>query len=133
MAALTVTAARIAVLKSIEQINGPAAETITAGQYVRLNTTNGKIELGNASSAGEARAGGIAANSAIAGEDVTMIRKGWLDMGDALGDLTYDDDVYLNDTDGVLGDAAGTVSLIVGTVIPVTGNTTADKALRVNL
>ena len=39
---------------------------------------------------------------------MTVVRKGWIDMGDALGDLTYDDDVFLSDTAGTLADAAGT-------------------------
>lgn len=134
MATLTVTAARVAAVKEIEAFCGPAAEAITAGQYVRLNTTNGKVELGNGTSTTENRSGGIALNSAAAGETVKVLRKGWLDMGDALTDLTYDDDVFLSDTDGVLADTAGTASKIVGTVVPAWGHpTTADKLLRVDL
>lgn len=133
MSTLSVTAADVKAVRIDEDLCGPAAETITAGQYVRLNTTTGKVELGNGTNAAEARAGGIAVNGAVAGETVRMVRKGVLDMGDALGGLTYDDDVYLSDTDGTLADAAGTVSLIVGTVIPGWIATTPDKLLRVDL
>lgn len=135
MASLTVVAAKVAAVQVIEQFSGPAAEAVLAGEYVRLNTTTGKIEYGNGSSAAEARNGGIALNSAAAGETVTAVRKGLLDMGDALTDATYDDDVYLDDTDGQIsltsGDSAQTK--IIGTVVPAWGATTADKLLRVDL
>ena len=130
MATLSVTAADVALVQVIEKFTGPAAEAITAGQYVRLDTSTGKIALGNGTSAAEARKGGIAITSAPAGMTVTAVRKGIVDLGDALGDLTYDDDVFLSDTDGVLADTAGTTSLIVGTVVPVWAATTADKLLR---
>lgn len=133
MADLTITAADVAAVKIIEALTGPAAEDITAGQYVRLNTTNGKVEKGNASSAAEARKGGIALNSADAGFPVTMLRKGVVDLGAAVDALTYDDDVFLSNTDATLADAAGTTSLIVGTIVPGWGETTADKLLRVDL
>lgn len=131
MADLTIAAARP--VQVIEQFTGPAAEAITSGQYVRYNVTTGKVELGKGTTAAEARKGGIAVQSAAAGETVTAVRKGDLDVGNALSALTYDDDVYLSDTDGILADAAGTVSLIVGTVVPAWGATTADKLLRVDL
>lgn len=132
---LSITAANVAVVKEIESFSGPAAEAITAGQYVRYNTTNGKVEIGNGSSAAEGRNGGIAVNSAGAGETVKALRKGWLDVGNALSDLTYDDDVYLSDTDGALSGTSGdsTITKIVATVVPSWGATTADKLLRVDL
>jgi len=133
MATLSVTAADVALVQVIEKFTGPAAEAIAVGQYVRLDTSTGKIALGNGTSAAEARKGGIAITSAPAGMTVTAVRKGIVDFGDALGDLTYDDDVFLSDTDGVLADTAGTTSLIVGTVVPGWGATMADKLLRVDL
>lgn len=121
-------------VRVIEQYTGPAAEAIAIGEYVRFNTTSGAIEPGNGSSSGEARSGGIAIKAALqAGDTVTFVRKGVLDVGNALSALTYDDDVFLSDTDGTLADAAGTVSKIVGTVVPGYGATTYDKLLRVDL
>jgi hypothetical protein len=61
------------------------------------------------------------------------VRKGWIDIGDALSALAYDADVFLSDTDGTLATTAGTVSKIIGTVVPAWGATTADKLLRVDL
>lgn len=133
MANLTVVAADVALVQFDGPeclFTGPANEAITAGQYVRFNTTNGRIELGNGSSAGESRDGGIALETATAGATVTAVRRGIVDLGDALDALAYDADVFLSDTDGTLADAAGTVSKVIGTVVPAFGATTADKLLR---
>src|ERR671934_2075848 len=101
MANLTITASKVAPVRIDEHFTGPAAEAITAGQYVRLNTTNGKVEKGNASSAAEARAGGIAVEgAAAAGYPVTAVRRGLVDLGTALDGLGYDADVFLSATDG---------------------------------
>lgn len=133
MANLTITADDVAMVHIIEQFTGPAGEAIDAGQYVRFNTTTGKIELGNASSAAEARGGGLAVRSVSAGDTLTVLKKGIMELGAALDSLTYDDDVFLSNTDGTLADSAGTVSKIVGTVVPAWGHTTADKLLRIDL
>lgn len=133
MATLTITAADVHCVRingPNDLFSGPAGEAITAGQYVRRNTTTGHIELGNGTDAAESRDGGIALNSAAVGVTVDVQRGGIIDLGDALGDLTYDDDVFLSDTDGVLADTAGTVSKIVGTVVPAFGSTTPDKLLQ---
>jgi hypothetical protein len=122
-------------VRVIEQYTGPAAEAIAVGQYVRFNVTSGTIELGKGTTSAEARSGGIAIKAALAaGDTVTFVRKGVLDVGNALSALTYDDDVFLSDTDGTLADAAGTVSKIVATVVPgYAVTTTYDKLLRVDL
>jgi hypothetical protein len=134
MANLTIVAADVHSVRVDGEdgyITGPAAEAITAGQYVRRNVTTGHIELGNGTNAAESRDGGIALNGAnIAGITITAQRTGIVDLGDALDALTYDDDVFLSDTDGTLADTAGTVSKIVGTVEPGFGTTTPDKLLR---
>lgn len=130
---LTIVATAVKPVQVMESFTGPAGEAITAGQYVRYNTTTGKIELGNGTSAAEARKGGLALGSVAAGETVTAVRKGIVDLGNALADLTYDDDVFLSDTDATLADTAGTATLIVGTVVPAWGTSTADKLLRLDL
>lgn len=132
--ALTITAADVAAVEVFEQWTGPAAEVITAGQMVRLDTTTGKATLSNGTTAAEARCRGIALTGATAaGISMTVVKRGVIDLGDALGDLNYDQAVYLDNTDGALGTAAGTVSLVVGRVVPVWGYPTADKALHVDL
>lgn len=116
-----------------EQFTGPVNEAVAVGQYVRFATATGMIELGNGSSAPEARRGGIALHAAAAGETVTAVRKGILDVGEALVNLTFDADVFLSNTDGTLADTAGTSPLTVGTVVAGWASTAADKLLRLDL
>lgn len=132
--ALTITAANVAPVEVFEQWTGPAVEVITAGQMVRLDTATGKAALSNGTTAAEARVRGIAINGAsVAGITVTVVKRGVVDLGDALGDLDFDAAVYLDNTDGALGTAAGSVSTVVGRVVPAWGYTTADKLLHVDL
>lgn len=134
MAAISLTTtARVNVVESFVQVTLPAAEAITAGQAVRLDTSNGKFTKANATTAAEARFFGIALKSAAAGEPLTVLRSGIID-GFTLTSQAYDAAVYLNDTDGVIGDAAGTVSTVIGRVIPAhaqTLGTALDKLLLV--
>lgn len=130
-----VTANRVNVVQSFEQLTLPAAEAITAGQAVRLDTASGRFTKANATLAAEARIFGIATRSVAAGEPLTAIRRGIMDGYD-LSALAYDGAVYLSNTDGALADAAGTVSTPVGRVVPGTGVTTGtvyDKLLYVDL
>lgn len=130
-----VTAAKVEVVESIRQMTLPAAEAIVAGAPVRLDTSTGKFTNANGTTAPEARVWGIAVHSAAAGEPVTAIRNGVMDGFDVSG-LAYDAPVYLSDTDGRLDTAAGTVSVVVGRVIPATGTTLGtafDKILSVEL
>lgn len=130
-----VTANRVRVVESIEQMTLPAAEAITAGMPVRIDTTTGRFTAANGSSAGEARIYGIADKTTPAGLAVTAIRQGVMDGWDLSG-LAYDAAVYLSDTDGRLDDTAGTVSTVVGRVIPATSTTLGtgyDKLLLVDL
>ena len=135
MTALTVTASKVAVIEAWETMTLPAAENINAGQYIRLDT-NGKFALGNATTSGEVGNGGAIALSPVkAGYAVTGLRRGLLEVGDAVSSLNIGAAVYLNDTDGVLGDAAGTVSTVVGRVYPMWGGAagTADKVIRIDM
>lgn len=113
----------------------PAAEAITEGAPIRLDTTTGRWTNANGSGAAEARVRAIAVHRAVAGQALTGVKKGVLD-GYTLDALAYDADVFLSDTDGRIADAAGTVSKVVGQVIPafaVTTGIAADKLLLVDL
>jgi len=127
------TAGKIDVLESIIQMTLPAAEAIVAGAPVRIESA-GKFTNGNGTSTTENDVYGIATKSVAAGEPVTAIRKGVLD-GFTFSQA-YNALIYVSDTDGRLGDAAGTASKVVGRVIPawaVTLGTAADKLLFVDL
>lgn len=135
MAAISlVTAGRVRIVESIVQMTLPAAEAINAGAAVRIDVASGKFTNANSSTAPEARVYGIAVKTVPAGMPVTAVRKGVLDGWNIT--QAYDAAVYLNDADNVLGDAAGTVSTVVGRVIPgtaVTLGTAFDKSVFVDL
>lgn len=131
-----VTANTVHVVESIIQMTLPAAEAITAGMAVRLDTTSGKFTKANGTDAAEARIYGIAVKTVAAGLPVTAIRKGVIEGFD-LSALDYDLAIYMSDTDGMLAnDAASTVDVVVGRVIPGTGTTLGtalDKLLFIDL
>lgn len=130
----TLTVSRVGLVESIEQLHGVLGETVTAGQYVRHNTTTGAWELGKDTDTTEGRMGGIALNGGISGQGVDVLREGTVDLGDAFTGMTFDDIVYLSDTDGTLADAAGSTGRVVGSVVPGLGSfTTKDKLLRVKM
>lgn len=130
MAALTITANKVVPVLKNKYMTAPSGEAFVRGQYVRLSTT-GRWELGNSTSAGEVGFGGIALTDGPVGMAVTVMLDGVLDVGDALSAMAFGASVFLNDADGVLGDAAGTVSTVVGKVVPGHASTTADKLLYV--
>jgi hypothetical protein len=127
------TAGKIHIVESIQQKTLPATETILAGAPVRIHT-DGKWTNANGTTTTENRVWGIATKSVIAGEALTAVRRGTLD-GYTFSQA-FDAIIYLSDTDGTLGDTAGTVSTIVGRVVPgtaVVNGATFDKLLSVEL
>lgn len=134
MANLTITTARLVRGSDEVLITGPAGEVATPGQYFRLNTTTGKLEKGNGTTAGEVGAIGGVILSAVATVNLTATiakRKSGaiIDLGEALAALAFDAPVYIGDTDATLSDTAGTVSTVIGRVVPGWNATTADKLL----
>ena len=136
MADLTIAAADVAPIRVVEQLTGPAAEAIDAGEMVRIDTSAGTFTLANATTAAEGRAIGMAVTSANqAGITITVVKKGVVEVGDALTSETYDEALKLSNTDGKIDDGAGapTGSYIIGRVLPAFGATTADKVLLLEL
>lgn len=134
MADLTIDATKVAPVQVIEQLTGPASVAIEKGELVRYDTTTGKFVKAKATTAPNARACGMAiTKAAAAGQTITVVRKGVLNVGDALSALAFDASVYLSDTDALSADAAGTVSKILGTVVPGWGATAGDRLLRIDL
>jgi hypothetical protein len=129
------TADRVEVVESIIQMTLPTDEAVTAGMAVRLSTTTGKFTKANGTGAAEARVWGVATKTVASGMPVTAIRKGVMDGWDLSG-LSYDDPVYLSDTDGRLSTVAGTTNVVIGRVIPGTSvslGTAYDKILSVEI
>lgn len=117
MALIAVTTAnKLSVVESIQQLTGIAAEAILAGAPVFIAPATALFTNALGTNAANARAVGIALRTVAAGEALTVLRSGVLD-GYTLTQA-YDAPIYLSDTSGRLGDAAGTVTLVVGRVIP---------------
>jgi hypothetical protein len=127
MADLTISSTRQ--VQVVQQFTGPAAEAIAVGNRCRFDATTGQITKGNATNAAEAARGGVAVHAAAAGEAVTIINQGLVDVGEALAALNFGALIYVSDTDGAFADAAGTVTVIAGMVVPVWGSPTADRLL----
>ena len=133
--ALTISEGDVAVVEVVEQWTAPTDEAVTAGQVVRLNTQTGRATLANATTAAEANAWGIALTSANqSGITITALKRGVIDLGNALGSIDYGGTVYLDNTDGAMGSAAGSVSKVIGRVVPAWGGgTVGDKLLHVDI
>lgn len=137
MANLTITPADVRIVRMVEMLpDGPANEALNAGETVRLDTSTGKYTPANGTASGEARVVGIACNTVdYANGTLSVMRKGILDVGDALDALAYDLPIYMSDTDGTLSDGAGdsTVDVVIGRVVAGWGDTAGDKLLLVDL
>ncbi|TXH45971.1 MAG: hypothetical protein E6Q97_30515 [Desulfurellales bacterium] len=133
MAAIAIAAAdRISLLfpDNAEVYNGIAGVAITRGQAVYFHATTGRLALSNAGAAGTAKFHGIALNAAGIGQAISILKRGHIAGFTLAGN--YGSLAYLNDTDGVIGDAAGTVSAIVGAVVPLSDFPTLTKVLYIN-
>ena len=119
MADIALTAAKIGLVDPMkaEVYTFLAAEAITKGQVVYM-TTSGTVGVADANVANKQQARGIALNAAGAGQAVDVCVKGML-YGFTLSDQSYDDPLYLSDTAGAMADAAGTLTVPVGLVYPL--------------
>lgn len=135
MSDLTITAAEVSSVEVMEQFTAPAHEAINAGDAVYLVAATGKVGLADEDgSAPLNEPEGIAITTANqANIAVTVVKKGVLDLGDALAGMDYGAVVYLSATPGNLADATAGHAVVIGEVIPAWGATTADKLLRVDL
>jgi len=105
MTNLSISSVRI--VKSREQFDAPSGETFAVGEAMRIDESTGKVTPGNATSADEADVKGVACKAAVyAGETVTVVRKGLLDVGEALAGMDIDAPIYLSATDGLFADAS---------------------------
>lgn len=120
----------VRIVRAIDKFDAPSNE-VFGFEAVRYHT-DGTVTPANGSSAGEAGFEGIATvESDRVGQAITVLREGIVDVGEALAALAIGAPVYLSDTDGTLADTAGTVSVVVGRVVPGWGSLTADKLLLV--
>lgn len=130
MATITVTAAQVAPVfpHKAEIIPCVAGEAITAGAPVAL-TTAGWINA-DANAAGEQQVRGVALNSAGAGQAFDLLKRGHL-AGASVSALANDAIIYLSDTVGRLDDTAGTMTVRIGRVVPLS-DANATKVIYVD-
>jgi len=139
MALLTLEYCEIVTNEEQSPLTFKGGETVSdrRGKFMRLDPTTGKAMLGNASSTAEyGNLHGIAiSDQKYLGDSVTFFRVGLLDWGNALDGMSYDDPIYLSDTDGTFADAAGTVTAaIAGYVVSsFTSDGTAHKLAAIDL
>lgn len=135
MADLTIVPAQVAPVQVFEQVTLPAGEAIDAGEVVRLDVSTGYATLANASSAAEGRMIGIAINSAVAGQAVTIVKRGLVSLGDALDSQTLDELLAISNTDGKIDDGVGTptADYNVGRIWPAHSAVTVDFLLYVDV
>ena len=116
------------------QFEGIAAAAITAGMPVTFDGTNDTVWPSDANDAAKDGVAGIATRTAAIGEVVTCLRRGFMSGWSNLP--APGKAVFVSDTAGALADAAGTLSLAVGIVVPVFGQplgTAADRVLLVEI
>lgn len=120
MADLTVTSENVSMSYPDKAItfDAIAGATIAKGQPVYIDS-NGVAQLADASATGTSQVRGISMNSVRSGQVLAIIKEGFLE-GMGVSGLAYDARVYLSDTVGVLADAAGTVGVTIGRVLPAT-------------
>jgi hypothetical protein len=132
----TVAAAEVAPVQVIEQFTAPAGEAITAGQAVHVDATTGKLvkAMGDAADSHAGNRGIAITGANQANIAITAVSKGIIDMGTALSLINYGQAMFLSNTSGVLGTAAGSVSVPVGHVVSnFAAGTAPDRLLYVNL
>jgi hypothetical protein len=137
MANLTIDPKRVRPISIIEQVFMPSTISgMTAGTAVGIDAATGNAMKAKATTAALAECKGI--RIGYSSTDGAVVRKGTIDIGDALDALQFGAKVYLSDTDGLLSDTPGTVNKVIGEVVPQrqnvpTSSNTPDKALRVDL
>lgn len=123
MAAIAVTADKVAAVFPLEADirSYVAAAAITAGQAVYI-TPAGTVGVADADDSGKEQFEGIALNAAAAAQALDVLREGEV-YGFTLAGA-YDSQAYLSDTAGGLDTGAGTMTVRVGRIVPLSD---ADK------
>ena len=139
MADLTAVA-RVRLIEDRGSDTLPAGEALGPGVPCYADGTSGKATAGSAAAAGTAGVIGVNLSHklTVANQPAHLLRRGKVALYDANGanildGLTFGAQVYLSDTPGRLADAAGTVSVPVGRVIPLWDQAVPTKILDIDL
>lgn len=128
---LSITESLVGVVELIEGHTYPAAAAIDAGCSIYLDS-NGKWAKADHDAGYGVRA--VATyTAAIANAPLQGMRKGVLDIGNALSGVAYGAKLYLSSTPGKIDDGITADEEEIGQCVPAWDATTADKLLRVDL
>lgn len=127
MTNLTITASDVSPVEILQQFTGPAMVAISAGQWV-YEGANGKISKATTTAYGERH--GMALNTAVANDAVTVCEDGTVDIGNALTSADIGTAVKISTDAGRIEDSAGSGQKI-GVVTGSYGATTVDKLLKI--
>ena len=133
---LTIVTTDVHPVEITEQFTGQSHETVDRGEVVYYVAATGLMGLADkGESAPLNRPAGIAfADGYEANITITCLKKGLLDVGDALSGLNYGAPLYLSDTAGKIYDSDPGSSTVLGYVVPAPhGTGTADKLISVDL
>jgi hypothetical protein len=127
---------RLDIVESLEQRDLPLDVALTAPGPVYIDPVTGNFKPASAAAAGAAaKPYGIAVKPGGVGETVTAVARGELSGFDFSG-IGFGADIFLSDAPGQVADAAGTVNVRLGEVMPVTGapvGSARAKTLRVRV
>lgn len=90
---------------------------VTRGDLVYWNSS-GKLVKSSAAASGTAKCAGMVMTSVKAGQAVDILKEGHVE-GFTLTGLAYGAKAYMADASGGLDTAAGTVSKVMGSVVPL--------------
>ncbi len=107
-----------------------ANSALTAGLPVYVVTASGKVDIADGNGSGTKQVIGITLCAAAAGAVVRVLEQGELNGFD-LSSVAWDAPIYLSDTAGSLATSAGSVTVIVGRVRPITTVGTISKTLLI--
>lgn len=131
MTVIALTAAQISMVDPIKDHphNYIAGVALTRGVPVYVDGTTGKLGIADGNGSGTKQVRGITLDAGGVGAGIRVLADGDV-YGYDLSGLAYDAPVYLSDTAGSLDTAAGTVTVIVGRVAPMSDQA-LTKVLRV--
>ena len=103
---------------SCETYPAISAVALTKGQLVYLNSS-GKYALADGASATTMKMMGVCLSTVDANRPITILKRGHM-YGYTVSGMAYTALVYVSDTDGAADTAAGTVSRVIGSIVPKT-------------
>ena len=128
---LSITESLVAVVEMIEGHTYPAAAATDAGCSLYLNSSGKWAKADHDAGTGVDAVATYTA--AVTNAPLQGMRKGILDIGNALTGVAYGDSLYLSSTAGAIDDAITADEEVIGDCVPAWSHTTADKLLRVDL